>query len=65
MNKDELNARIRNYSYPLKSLSGFEIICESLVYKIYDIFGKNMLLSMLYQIGRGPGDIIANRIKAK
>jgi len=65
LDKDELNARIRNYSNSLKSLSGFEIICESLVYKIYDLFGKNMLLSMLYQIGMGPGEIIANRIKAK
>jgi hypothetical protein len=65
LNKDELNEKIRNYSNPLNSLSGFEIICESLVYKIYDIFGKNMLLSMLYQIGMGPGEIIANRIKKK
>ena len=65
MNKDELNDRIRNYSYPLNSLGGFEIICESLVFKIYDIFGKNMLLSMLYQIGMSPGEIIANRIKQK
>ena len=65
LNKDELNDRIRNYTNPLKSLSGFEIICESLVYKIYDLFGKNMLLSMLYQIGMGPGEIIAKRIKKK
>ncbi len=65
MNKDELNDRIRNYGNPLNSLSGFEIICESLVYKIYDLFGRNMLLSMLYQIGMSPGEIIAKRIKEK
>ena len=65
MNKDELNKRIDNPSSNLKSLEGFEIICESLVYKIYDIYGRNMLLSMLYQIGKGPGEIIATRIKKK
>lgn len=65
MDKDELNKRIDNPSSNLKSLDGFEIICESLVYKIYDIYGRNTLLSMLYQIGKGPGEIIATRIKKK
>jgi len=65
LNKDELNEKIYNPSHTLNSLSGFEIICESLVYKIYNIFGRNMLLSMLYQIGSGPGETIANRIKFK
>ena len=65
MDKSELNQRISNPSNNLKSLEGFEIICESLVYKIYDIYGRNTLLSMLYQIGKGPGEIIATRIKKK
>ena len=65
MDKEELNQRISNPSDNLKSLEGFGIICESLVYKIYDIYGRNTLLSMLYQIGKGPGEIIATRIKKK
>ena len=65
MGKDELNQRISNPFNNLKSLEGFEIICEALVYKIYDIYGRNTLLSMLYQIGKGPGEIIATRIKKK
>jgi len=65
LNKDELNQRISNPSDNLKSLEGFGIICESLVYKIYDIYGRNTLLSMLYQIGKGPGEIIATRIMKK
>lgn len=46
-------------------MKGFEIIAESMVEKIYDIFGRNSLLSMLYQTGAGPGKIIANRLKKK
>ena len=65
MNKEEINQKIRNTSNHLNSLGGFEILCESLVYKIYDLYGKNMLLSMLYQIGAGPGEAIANRIKTE
>jgi len=65
LNKEEFNERIRNNSNHLNSLGGFEILCESLVYKIYDLYGRNMLLSMLYQIGAGPGEVIANRIKTK
>ena len=65
MNIDELNEKIQNESENLNALKGYEIICESLIYKINDIFGKNMLLSMLYQIGTGPGEMIAKRIKTK
>lgn len=65
MNIEELNKQISNPSIKFKSLEGFEVICESLVYKIYDIYGRNTLLSMLYQIGKGPGEIIAKRIKEK
>ncbi|MFX0073413.1 MAG: hypothetical protein ACFFAO_20230 [Candidatus Hermodarchaeota archaeon] len=63
MNMEEINNKIKNDSRDLNSLSGFEIICEALVYKIYDMFGRNGLLSILYQIGKGPGEIIAKRIK--
>ena len=65
LNIEELNKQISNPSLKFKSLEGFEVICESLVYKIYDIYGRNTLLSMLYQIGKGPGETIANRIKEK
>lgn len=63
MNIEELNKRINNSSNTLDALKGFEIISESLVYKIYDLFGRNTILSMLYQIGSGPGEAIADRIK--
>ncbi len=62
---NNINKNIQNDSSNIKSLKGFEIICESMVYKILDIFGKNSLLSMLYQTGSGPGEIIAKRIKEK
>ena len=60
---NDLNRNIQNDRSNINSLKGFEVISESLVYKILDIFGKNSLLSMLYQIGSGPGEIIAERIK--
>ncbi|MFO8018876.1 MAG: hypothetical protein R6U96_09585 [Promethearchaeia archaeon] len=63
MDKEELNRRIENDPKNINSMKGFEIIAESMVEKIYDIFGRNSLLSMLYQTGSGPGQIIANRIK--
>lgn len=63
MNLDEYNSMFKNNCENVDSLKGFEIICESMVNKIYDLFGKNALLSMLFQIGSGPGNIIANRIK--
>lgn len=60
---EEINKKILNSCENLKPLRGFEIITESLVYKVYDIFGKNMLLSILYQVGAAPGKKIAQRIK--
>jgi hypothetical protein len=61
--KKELNERICNPIENINSVKGFEIITESLVYKVYDVFGRNSLLSILYQIGVFPGTIIAERIK--
>ncbi|MFX1346416.1 MAG: hypothetical protein ACFFBC_03035 [Promethearchaeota archaeon] len=61
--KKELNERIKNPIENINSVKGFEIITESLVYKVYDVFGRNSLLSILYQIGVFPGNIIAERIK--
>ena len=58
-----MNKVLENNPEHLDSLTGFEIICESMVYKILDIFGRNSLLSMLYQIGAGPGETISNRLK--
>ncbi|MFX0003884.1 MAG: hypothetical protein ACFE9C_07015 [Candidatus Hodarchaeota archaeon] len=59
----EINDRIKNPIDNINSVKGFEIISESLVYKVYDVFGRNSLLSILYQIGVFPGTIIAERIK--
>ena len=59
----ELNERIDNPVENINSVKGFEIITESLVYKVYDVFGRNSLLSILYQTGVFPGTIIAERIK--
>jgi hypothetical protein len=61
--KKELNERINNPVENINSVKGFEIITESLVYKVYDVFGRNSLLSILYQTGVFPGTIIAERIK--
>ena len=65
INIDELNKKINNPTKKFASLKGFEIIAENLVYKIYDLFGRNALLSMLYQIGKGTGETISKRIKEK
>ena len=62
---DELNKRLKNPVESINGLKGYEIISESIVYKVYDIFGRNSLLSMLYQVGAGPGEAIANRLKEK
>lgn len=59
----EINERIQNPVENINSVKGFEIMSESLVYKVYDVFGRNSLLSILYQIGVFPGTKIANRIK--
>ena len=61
--KKELNKRIHNPVDNINSVKGFEIITESLVYQVYDVFGRNSLLSILYQTGVHPGTIIAERIK--
>jgi hypothetical protein len=61
----ELNEDIENPVENIKPLRGFEIIAESMVYMVYDIFGRNTLLSILYQMGAGPGHQIASRIKKK
>ncbi|MHA1294563.1 MAG: hypothetical protein ACTSQJ_18130 [Promethearchaeota archaeon] len=62
---DELNKRIENPISNINSLLGFEIISESLVYQIYDIYGRNLLLSMLYQVGKAPAEVISARLKKK
>ncbi|NVM18798.1 MAG: hypothetical protein HWN80_13870 [Candidatus Lokiarchaeota archaeon] len=62
---NDLNKSIQNDTSRVNSLRGFEIISESIVYKILDLFGKNTLLSMLYQTGAGPGEKIAEIIKQK
>ena len=62
---NDLNGSIQNDISNINSLKGFEIISESIVYKILDIFGRNSLLSMLYQTGAGPGEKIADIIKQK
>jgi len=62
---NEINKKILNSTDNLDSESGLEIISEALVYKIYDVFGRNSLLSMLYQVGKGPGEAISQRIKEK
>lgn len=61
--KNELNERISNPHENINSVKGLEIITESLVYKVYDVFGRNSLLSILYQTGVFPGTNIAERIK--
>ena len=61
---ERINKEILNETSELKPVQGFEIIAEALVYKIYDLFGRNTLLSMLYQVGSGPGEIVAEKIKA-
>lgn len=63
MNINDINYDLVNDIENINSLKGLEIICESLVYKVLDLFGKNALLSILYQIGAGPGDQISRRLK--
>ncbi len=52
-------------SINIDSLKAFEIISEALVYKIINIFGKNSLLTILYQVGAGPAEAISDRLKEK
>ena len=63
MNIDDLNYNLQNSRENINSLKGLEIICESIVYKVLDLFGKNALLSILFQIGAGPGEQISKRLK--
>ncbi|MFX0100279.1 MAG: hypothetical protein ACFFCS_11910 [Candidatus Hodarchaeota archaeon] len=65
MNEDieEINNLIKNEVENVDYLKGMEIVLESFSAKIMDVFGKNTLLSMLYQIGAKTGEIIAKRIK--
>jgi hypothetical protein len=65
LNTDELNRKILNPTENVNTLRGFEIIAEALVHTIYQVFGKNMSLNILYQIGAGPAEKIAQRIKKK
>ncbi|MBY8989098.1 MAG: hypothetical protein KGD61_11640 [Candidatus Lokiarchaeota archaeon] len=62
---NNLNKNIQNDISNIDSIKGFEVISEALVYNIFDIFGRNSLLSMLYQTGSGPGEIIAKIIQKK
>ncbi len=61
----EINESIANPLNMVKSKRGFEIIAEQMVEKITDIFGKNSLLSMLYQVGLSSGLLITKRLKDK
>ncbi|MFX1237690.1 MAG: hypothetical protein ACFFAS_15085 [Promethearchaeota archaeon] len=63
--KDEINERIKNPPSNLNTLKGFEIIAESIVEKVRDLFGRNSLLTMLYQVGAGPGKVISDYLKIK
>ena len=61
----DLNSSIQNDVSNIDSMKGFEVISESIVYKVLDIFGRNSLFSMLYQTGAGPGEKIAEIIQKK
>jgi len=65
MDIEDLNEKLANSKENLNCLKGMEIIAEALVYKIYDLYGRNLVLSMLYQVGAGPGEVIAERLKKK
>ena len=65
MDIKDLNEKLANTKDNVECLKGMEIIAEALVYKIYDLYGRNLLLSMLYQVGAGPGEVIADRLKQK
>ncbi len=63
MEIEKINNKIQNEVSNIDSFKGLEIICEAFVYKILKVFGKNSLLSILYQVGSGPGEVIANKIQ--
>ncbi|KKM91437.1 hypothetical protein LCGC14_1228510 [marine sediment metagenome] len=60
---EKINDKIHNEVSNIDSFKGLEIICEAFVYKILKVFGENSLLSILYQVGAGPGEVIADKIK--
>lgn len=62
---EKINEIIKNKTENLNTLKGFGIIAESIIYKVYDVFGRNVLLNMLYQVGTAPGEKIAKRLKEK
>ncbi|MCK4237798.1 MAG: hypothetical protein KAX33_01660 [Candidatus Lokiarchaeota archaeon] len=62
---EKINEIIKNKTEDLNTLKGFGIIAESIIYKVFDIFGRNALLNMLYQVGTAPGEKIAKRLKEK
>ena len=59
---DQINEFLENELANVNYLKGMEILLESLSNKIVDIFGRNALLSMLYQIGATTGAVVAKRI---
>lgn len=58
----QVNAFLENELTQVNYQQGLEILLESLSSKIVDIFGRNALLSMLYQIGATTGSVVAKRI---
>ncbi len=62
---NDFNRSIQNDVSNINSLKGFEVVSESMVYGILDLFGRNSLLSMLYQTGSGSGRKIAEIMKEK
>jgi len=62
---NDINRSIQNDKSNIDSMKGFEVISESIVYKVLDLFGKNSLLSMLYQTGSGAGEAMTKKIKQK
>ena len=58
----ELNELINNPRDSYEVITGYETVLEAMVYQIYDLFGRNALLSMLYTIGAGPAKEIAEEI---
>ncbi|MHA1150517.1 MAG: hypothetical protein ACTSR8_20045 [Promethearchaeota archaeon] len=65
MNKEEINEKILNTSTKLDTVAGFGNIAESLVDHIYELFGRNTLLNILYQCGVGSAERISKRLKTK
>jgi hypothetical protein len=63
INIEKMNEKLKNNIDNLNSLKGYAIIAESLIYKVYDVFGRNTLLSILYQVGTAPGEQIAKRLR--